>query len=174
MAGGVQIDVSQVQAFVDRLGKAAKGDFKKELRNFMEGLGEEFLRILQDEIVRLKVVDTSLLLNSFSKGAGDNVWVMSGDGLTLEVGTNVKYAKFVNDGHWTNPKGVQVRFVPGTWNGSHFEYQPGVKTGMVLKMHWVEGTHYWESALRILEKMYPKLLDAKVQQWLDRYFSQFA
>lgn len=170
---GVEIDVSQVQAFVDRLGQAAKGDFKRELRNFMEGLGEEFLRIVQDEIKRLHVVDTSNLLSSFAKGAGDNVWIIRDSGLTVEVGTNVEYAKYVNDGHWTNPKGVQTRFVPGSWSGSKFEYQPGAKTGMVLKMHWVQGKFYWESALRIMEKMYPKLLDAKVQQWLNKYFSQF-
>ena len=42
--------------------------------------------------------------------------------------------------------------------------------GMVLKQHWVEGKHYWESALRILDKMMPDLLDAKLQTWLDEYF----
>lgn len=169
----VSIDVTELRDFIERLGKAAGGDFKKELGLFLEGIGFEFLRILQDEIIRLKVLDTRQLLISFQKGGNGNVWTLSEGGLTLEVGTNVEYAKYVNDGHWTNPKGVERRFVPGVWKGDKFEYQPGAKTGMVLKQHWVEGSHYWESALRILEKIYPKMLDEKLQEWLDNYFSDF-
>jgi hypothetical protein len=91
--------------------------------------------------------------------------------------TNVEYAKFVNDGHWTNPKGIERRFVPGHWekaNGKgRFIYTPGEKTGMVLKMKWVEGSHYWESSIRILERLYPELLEKKLQSWLDEYFKDF-
>lgn len=169
----VSIDASEVKDFVERLGRAAQGDFKKELNLFLEGLGFEFLRILQDEIIRLKVLDTRQLLASFQKGGNGNVWTLNEGGLTLEVGTNIDYAKYANDGHWTNTKGVERRFVPGVWSGDRFIYQPGAKTGMVLKQHWVEGSHYWESALRILEKIAPKLLDAKLQEWLDNYFKDF-
>lgn len=169
----VSIDVTELRNFVERLSKAAGGDFKKELSLFLEGIGFEFLRILQDEIIRLKVLDTRQLLISFQKGGNGNVWTLSEGGLTLEIGTNVEYAKYVNDGHWTNTKGVERRFVPGVWSGDRFIYQPGAKTGMVLKQHWVEGAHYWESALRILEKIYPKMLDAKLQEWLDNYFGDF-
>ena len=42
--------------------------------------------------------------------------------------------------------------------------------GMVLKQKWVDGKPYWDSALRILDKMMPELLDAKLQEWLDNYF----
>lgn len=136
----------------------------------MEGLGNEFLRILQDEIIRRKVMDTRLLLNSFSKGGGGNVWNIEEGGLALEVGSSVEYAGYINDGHWTNPKGVERRFVPGYWEGDRFIYDPHAKGGMVLKQHWVEGKHYWESALRILDKIYPDFLDAKLQGWIDRYF----
>ena len=54
-----------------------------------------------------------------------------------------------------------------------FIYAPGEKTGMVLKMKWVEGSHYWESSIRILEKLYPELLEKKLQSWLDEYFKDF-
>jgi hypothetical protein len=118
-------------------------------------------------------MDTRLLLASFHEGADGNVWEISDAGLTLEVGTNVSYAAYVNDGHWTNPKGVETRFVPGRWEGDRFIYQPGAKSGMVLKQHWVEGKHYWESAVRIFERMFPNLLDAKLQNWLDKYFGDF-
>ncbi len=169
----VEIDASNVQAFVDRLRQAARGDFKRELTRFLEGVGMEFLRILQDEIIRLKVMDTRQLLISFGKGGQGNVWVLKEGDLTLEVGTSIEYAKYANDGHWTNPKGVAIRFVPGVWNGDRFIYQPGAKTGMVLKQHWVEGAHYWESGLRILERIYPRLLEAKLEEWLNDYFKDF-
>ena len=167
----VEIDMTQYAEFFKKMEKAGKGSFKKSLQQYLEGVGMEFLRIVQDEIIRMQAVDTRLMLASFSKGAADNEWTVSDGGLTLTVGTNVSYAAFVNDGHWTNPKGVQSRFVPGHWSGDRFIYEPGAKTGMVLRQQWVEGYHYWESALRILEQMLPSLLERKMAQWLNEYFS---
>ena len=169
MSGSVNIDMSEFKEFFGTLERAAKGDLRKELELFLEGLGDEFLRILQDEIVRQKVVDGRQLLASFEKGSDGNIWNMKEGGLVLEVGTNVEYAGYVNDGHWTNPQGVERRFVPGYWEGDRFKHDPGAKGGMVLKQHWVEGKHYWESALRILDKIYPELLEEKLQGWIDRY-----
>lgn len=168
----VEFDMSEFREFFQRMERAARGDFRKELEQFMEGLGNEFLRILQDEIVRRQVVDSRLLLASFEKGNDQNVWEISDGGLTLEVGTNVEYAGYVNDGHWTNTKGVERRFVPGYWEGDRFIYDRSAEGGMMLKQHWVEGAHYWESALRILDRIYPELLERKMQQWLDSYFGR--
>ncbi|MBQ3160563.1 MAG: HK97 gp10 family phage protein [Oscillospiraceae bacterium] len=171
MAGNsIRIDLSQYSAFFARLQAAARGDFKKELELFIEALGIEFLRLCEDEIMRRKVVDTRLLLNSFQKGDSDNVWIWSDGKMKLEVGTNVEYAKYVNDGHWTCSKGEIGRFIPGDWQGDKFVYNPGSKTGMYLKQQWVEGKHYWESALKIMEKMYPQFLDKKLDEWLRKYF----
>jgi hypothetical protein len=167
----VDIDMSDFKAFFGSVEKAAKGEFRKEFELFLEGLGNEFLRILQDEIIRRKVMDSRQLLASFEKGGDGNVWELKEGGLILEVGTNVDYASYVNDGHWTNTKGVERRWVPGYWEGDRFIYDPAEKkTGMLLKQHWVEGKHYWDSALRILDRIYPELLEAKLQQWLDNYF----
>ena len=44
----VNVDVSEFRAFFQKMGKAASGDFKREMELFLEGLGNEFLRILQD------------------------------------------------------------------------------------------------------------------------------
>lgn len=170
MGAYVNVDLSQAREFFQRIEQAARGDFKKELGTFLEGLGNEFLRVLQDEIIRREVIDTRLLLNSFHKGGGDNVWELNEGGLTLEVGTNVSYAGYVNDGHWTVGKGKSSRFVPGYWSGDHFTYAPGAKTGMLLRQKWVPGKHFWESGLRIIETLYPELLEAKLQAWLDSYF----
>ena len=169
----VVFDLKNYSAFFSRLRKAARGDFKQEMTKFLEGMGAEFLRVLEDEIIRRKVIDSRLLLASFHKDGEGNVWETGDGGLTLEVGTNIEYAAYVNDGHWTNPKGVEVRFVPGRWEGDRFVYEPGAKTGMVLKQHWVEGSHYWESALRIIEKIFPELIEKRLQAWLDTYFSGF-
>lgn len=166
----VDIDTSEAGHFFEALGAAAKGGFRKEMELFLEGLGNEFLRILQDEIIRRKVMDTRLLLASFHKGGDNNVWELSDGGLTLEVGSTLKYAGYVNDGHWTNPKGVKKRFVPGYWEGDRFIYDPSAEGGMILKQKWVEGKHYWDSAIRILDKMLPEFLDAKLQEWIDKYF----
>ena len=166
----VAFDLSEIRAFFQSMERAAKGDFKKDMEEWLEAVGTDFLRVVQDEIVRRKVLDTRLLLNSFTKGDGGNVWELSDGDLTLEVGTNVEYAGYVNDGHWTNPKGVQRRWVPGYWEGDRFIYDPSAKTGMLLKQHWVEGAHYFESALRIYEKMFQTEAENKLQEWLERYF----
>lgn len=166
----VTIDYSELESFLDKMGQAGSGQLKKELEKFVESIGNEFLRVLEDEIIRLKVMDTRLLLNSFHKESDDNVWKISDGGLTLEVGTNVTYASYVNDGHWTNPKGQAARWVPGEWQGERFRYDPNADTGMLLKQKWVEGSHYFDSALRIMEQMIPQFMERKMEQWLMNYF----
>ena len=101
-----------MKQFFGKCNSAGNSDFKKALSVFVQGLGLEFLRVIQDEIIRLKVIDTRLLLSSFHIGDNGNSELSEGD-LTVEVGTNVEYAKFVNDGHWTCGKGEAMRFVPG-------------------------------------------------------------
>lgn len=166
----VEFDTTGAEKFFSALEAAVKGGFRKQLELFLEGLGVEFLRIVEDEIIRRKVLDTRLLLASFHKGHDDNLWELTEGNLTLEVGSTLEYAGYVNDGHWTNPKGVDKRFVPGYWEGDRFIYDPEAKGGMVLKQHFVEGKPYFDSALRILDKMLPEFLDTKLQEWLDDYF----
>lgn len=164
------LEADEMKEFFEKCRRAGNGVFKRELSLFLEGISLEFLRIIEDEIIRLKVMDTRLLLNSFHKGGDENVWRLSDSGLTLEVGTNVEYASYVNDGHWTCKKGEKMRFVPGYWSGNRFIYDSSAKSGMMLKQNWVKGAHYWESGLRILDKMLPGLTEAKLQQWINSYF----
>lgn len=164
------LEADEMKELFEKCRRAGNGVFKRELSLFLEGIGLEFLRIIEDEIIRLKVMDTRLLLNSFHKGSSGTVWELSDDGLTLEVGTNVEYASYVNDGHWTCKKGEKMRFVPGYWSGNRFIYDSSAKSGMMLKQNWVKGAHYWESGLRILDKMLPGLIEAKLQQWINSYF----
>lgn len=166
----VEFDMSEIREFFQGMERAAKGDFKRELELYLEGIAFDFLRVVHDEIVRRNVIDTRQLLHSFTKGDGGNVWELSEGGLTLEVGTNLDYAGYVNDGHWTNPKGVQRHWVPGHWNGDRFIYDPAAKTGMMWKQQWVEGAHYFEGALRAFEKTFRTSADELLQRWLERYF----
>ena len=59
----VNFDMSQFREFFQRMDKAAKGDLREELETYLEAVGFDFLRVVQDEIVRRKVVDTRLLLS---------------------------------------------------------------------------------------------------------------
>lgn len=175
----VQCDFSEFKEFFDKMETAAKGAFRQEMELFLMGIGEEFLRVLGEEIKRKKVMDTRNLLNSFHRGHEANVWEIEDGGLVLEVGTNVEYASYVNDGHWivkhkkdeesALEENEKARFVPGTWDDNKFTYDPNAKTGIVLRK-WVKGAHYWESALRIMDKIFPQALDRRMQEWLDKYF----
>jgi len=176
----VSIDNTELRRFVERLNRAGRGKaFEKELHKFLDALAVDFLANVQDAIIRAGSVDTRLLLNSFQKSGEGNVFISKEGGLQLEVGTNVEYASFVNDGHWLNPKGVDMRWVPGHWTGppgdknARFIYEPGAQTGMLLKQKWVEGSHYFDDAVRLMERIAPMYMEGKVQEWLDKYFGDF-
>ena len=117
---------------VNTLLSSANTSFKKDLEQFIEALGIEFLDIIQDEIINNENFDTGALINSYTKSEKGNIWVLgnSSYSITLEIGSELDYAGFVNDGHWTNKKGELGRWIPGTWNGDRFEYTPNAKTGM--------------------------------------------
>jgi len=157
----INFDMSELKQFFQQMENVARGKF----------IGFDFLRVVQDEIKNRKVIDSRLLLDSFTKDDSGNVWRMLDDGLTLEVGTNVNYANYVEKGHWTNPQGTAQRFVPGYWEGDRFIYDKNAESGMVLKQKWIEGKHYFESALRIYETIFKESTERKLQQWIDNYFT---
>lgn len=170
----MSIDTTELRRFIERLNQAGRGkEFEKELSRFLDAIAVEFLSYVQDFIIQAGSVDTRLLLNSFQKSGEGNVFIAQEGGLQIEVGTNVEYASFVNDGHWLNPRGVDMRWVPGEWQGERFIYQPGAKTGMLLKQKWIEGSHYFDDAIRLMERMAPQFMERKMQQWLEQYFSDF-
>ena len=175
MAGRyVSIDTTELRRFIERLNQAGRGkEFEKELSRFLDAIAVEFLSYVQDFIIQAGSVDTRLLLNSFQKSGEGNVFIAQEGGLQIEVGTNVEYASFVNDGHWLNPKGVDMRWVPGEWQGERFIYQLGAKTGMLLKQKWIEGSHYFDDAIRLMERMAPQFMERKMEQWLGQFFLDF-
>lgn len=160
----IDVDTSQLENFFNCVDNSTN-DLKKELLAYQKGIGIEFLDILQNEIIRKHVVDTRLLLSSFQLGDKNNYWKLTQRNLTIEIGTNVEYAKDVNYDHKQHS-----RFVPGVWHGSRFEYIKGAKTGMMLTAKTIKGYGYWESAIEALEEMMPGIMEKKLQHWLKNNF----
>lgn len=156
-----QITTRGFREFSAKLNRMANG-LDQNVALWLETSGFQFLEEVQNQIISLAVVDTRLLLNSFTKGDGENVWRSSDGGLMLDVGTSVSYAKVVNDGH------QQVRrFVPGRWEGHNFEYDPHAPTGMMLTAKFIEGRPYWDNAIAIYERMFQTAFDRKFREWVN-------
>ena len=62
----------------------------------------------------------------------------------IEIRSPAKYAGYVNYGHDQQPG----RFIPGTWQGDKFRYNPKAKTGMVLKKSHVKGKKFVEASIK--------------------------
>ncbi|QWG87353.1 HK97 gp10 family phage protein [Bacillus mycoides] len=156
-----QITTRGFREFSAKLNRMANG-LEQNVALWLEASGFQFLEEVQNQIISLAVVDTRLLLNSFTKGDGENVWRSSDGGLTLDVGTSVSYAKVVNDGHQQ-----VIRFVPGRWEGHSFEYDPHAPTGMMLTAKFIEGRPYWDNAVAIYERMFQRSFDRQFRQWVQ-------
>ncbi|MCM64883.1 HK97 gp10 family phage protein [Listeria monocytogenes] len=165
------LEIEGLEEFIAEL-ETFKKDLPKKFKEWLEASGMAFLDIVQDEIISSETVDTRRLLNSFSKTGTGNVFIMSSSGMSLEVGTNVNYAWYVNDGHFTlNPNsGKDRRWVPGYWEGDRFTYDPGAKTGMLLTIKWIDGTNYWDIAISIFEKLFQKGMDKQLQSFINECF----
>lgn len=159
------MDVSGLDDFVRRC-EAAKADLKPYAGKALDEIGEEFLDIVQAEIEAADNIDTQKMIESFSKGGAGNVYNLDLGGLVLTIGSSIDYAKYVNYGHRQQPG----RFVPGVWEGKHFRYIPGAKTGMVLKASFVPGSHFFDKSIDALKIMFPKMVEKSFEQFFKRYF----
>ena len=163
----VTYDFSEYRAFFDKM-RAASDSFKKEFGLWLEAIGVEFLNEVREQIITKNVKRNSLLLHSFKKGGEDNVWELDLGALRLEVGTNLEYGLWVNNGHRQQPG----RFIPGYWEGNKFIYDRNAKGGMVLKAKWVEGKHYFDKAIEIFAPQFEKSFERKLEKWLADYFGK--
>lgn len=159
------IDVSELEAFA-RSCEAASADLKPYCGKLLEEIGEEFLKIVQEEIERAGNVDYGLLKASFTRYRPANIFDIDLGALTLTAGSRIDYARYVNDGHRQQPG----RFVPGIFEGNKFRYVKGAKTGIILKASFVEGSHYFDKAVKALELAIPKMERSSFDQFFRRYF----
>lgn len=164
-----KVNIKGLDEFLKKLKSATSGELHEQYKLWLNAIGNDFIGIVQDQIIGLDVKVDRRLLNSFQLGNEDSVFEIAKNGLALEVGTNVQYAQWVNDGHWTNPQGKKKRWVPGYWNGKKFVYDKTAKTGMLLKQHFVEGSHYFDISLKIFEKILAASMEKKLQEWLDTF-----
>ena len=160
------IDTSQLEEFARKV-EAASADLKPYVGKALEEAGEEFLKIVQRNIEAQGNVDTKRLLSSFTKGEDGNIWNLDLGGLSLQIGTNVEYAKWVDRGHRQTPG----RFIPGVFVGDKFQYVPGAKSGMVLKASFTKGSFYFSRSADTLRRMFPEMIDNSFEQFFNRYFS---
>lgn len=159
------IDVSELEDFARRC-QACKADLKPYAAKTLDEIGDEFLDIVQAEIQGADNIDTGELLASFTKGGAGNIYQLDAGGLTLTIGTNVKYANWVNKGHSQTPG----RFIPGVWEGKHFRYIPGARTGMVLKASFVRGSFFFDKSVQVLERIFPEKVENSFKQFFADYF----
>lgn len=163
--------IKGLDQFIHSLNRASRGGLQRKYEQWLEAMGYEFIDLVQDEIIRTKTVDTRRLLNSFQRGDQDNIFSMTSGSLKLDVGTNLEYASYVNDGHFTiDPAKNQDHRWVGRWKGERFEYDPAAKAGMLLKFQWVDGSYFWDNAMAIFELMFERSLERKLQQWIDEEF----
>lgn len=181
----IEIDIEGLDELIQKLEKASGGELQKQIEVWLEATGITFLDIVQDEIIQQEIVDTRGLVSSFRKGDSKNFWKLKSGGitLTLEVGTKLEYASYVNDGYplvtERSASGakriggqlIMTRWVPGVWKGDSFEYIKGAKTGMLLKEQFIPGRPYFEDAEAIMQLFFNTSLERKLQQWIDAYFN---
>ena len=107
---------------------------KPVIRKGLELSGQDLINNLQ----RSSPVQEGLLKQWFFAEKGDT---------QVKIQSPARYARWVNDGHSQQPG----RYIPGSWNGDRFKYNPKSKTGMVLKKSFVPGQHFVEKGMKQTE-----------------------
>lgn len=137
------------------------------LQNIAEAVGEALLNHVIDEIDKQGLIDTGLMWNSFTRGANDNVWEWDTDrnAITIEVGSSLPYARYVNDGYSIR----KAHYVPGFWRSNgQFVYDPNAQTGFMARPRSFIGRHYFDIAVRELEGGMNALIIKRLEKELGR------
>lgn len=160
------IDTSQLEDFVKKSQRCQR-EMKPYAARTLDEIGQQFLDMVVSEIRANGNFISGKLAASFSKGGAGNIYRLDAGGLTLEIGSSIKYAKWVNEGHGQRPG----RFVPGFWSGKRFVYVPGYGKGMVLKANFVKGSFYFDEAVDQLEELLPTIQRTTIEHFFELYFS---
>ena len=150
MAIESEFTIEGLEEFAENLGKLAdKWDEKKA--KLLKRMGN----IYHAEVIPHVPVDTSRLV--------DSIFVYD-DGIPqdyIEVGTNVHYALYVNDGH------VQHRrFLPADKLsvGGRAKYLKDGAKGIMLSERYVQGKFFMEKGLKDAEPRLEKLINSFMEQ----------
>jgi hypothetical protein len=136
--------------FVERFADLVdKWEAKKEI------LLKRMANIYHEEIIPFVPVDTSHLV--------DNIFVGGIDGDEIEVGTNVEYALYVNDGHVQHRRFLPCRKV-SAGGKTRLIYSRGSNTGVMLSERYVAGAHFMEKGMTNAKPRLERLVNSFMDQ----------
>ena len=150
MAGDLGFSIEGWDEFVENFAEFVdKWEDKKKI--LLERMGN----IYHAEIIPHVPVDTSRLVDSF---------YVFGEGIPqdyIEVGTNVKYALFVNDGHVQHK-----RFLPADRLsvGGKAKYLKNGSKGIMLKERYVKGAFFMEKGYNDAKPRLERLVQSFMEQ----------
>lgn len=117
-------------------------------------LMNKMANICLSEISPLIPVDTSRLVSSFQVGV-----VTPNE---AEIGTNVEYALYVNDGHVQHRRFLPISYLSAGGRGKYI--QPGNTKGIMLKEKYIPGKHFLENGMRQAEPWLKTIGESFMQQ----------
>lgn len=117
-------------------------------------LMNKMANICLSEISPLIPVDTSRLVSSFQVGV-----VTPNE---AEIGTNVEYALYVNDGHVQHRRFLPISYLSAGGRGKYI--QPGNTKGIMLKEKYIPGKHFFENGMRQAEPRLKTIGESFMQQ----------
>jgi hypothetical protein len=144
MANTIEFRIDGLDALNDKLTEIAN-NFPQENQNELMSLGA----LLEAEIKLVTPVDNGELRRSITHQLIDSN--------TVEVGTDLKYGEYVNDGYMQ-----QKRFLPA----EYMQDCPNDK-GVMLQEKFIEGQHFMENGLQSAE---PQALQ-HIENWVEQMFS---
>lgn len=150
MADGIEFSIEGWDEFVKNFANLVdKWDAKKRI--LLQRMGN----IYHEEIIPHVPVDTSRLV--------DNIFVF-GEGIPqdyVEVGTNVHYALYVNDGHVQHK-----RFLPADRlsAGGKAKYLKEGSKGIMLKERYVQGSFFMEKGFNSAKPRLERLIESFMEQ----------
>lgn len=110
--------------------------------------------ICLEEISPLIPVDTSNLVSKFQIGE------VTPD--EAEVGTNVEYALFVNDGHIQRKRFLPITYLSSA--GRRKYLKPGNDKGIMLKEKYIPGVYFLENGMQNAKPRLETLLESFMEQ----------
>lgn len=145
---GVVFEIEGWKEFTERCEKVVDNWEAKKLV-----LMQRMANICLEEISPLIPVDTSRLVSSFQIGA-----------LTpeeAEIGTNVEYAIYVNDGHVQHKRFLPISYLSAGGRGKYIK--PGNTRGIMLKEKYIPGKHFLENGMRQAEPRMKTLIESFIE-----------
>jgi hypothetical protein len=164
------VSVHDFDGLAKKFKKLSDEGVNQILKNIAEAVGETLLNLVIDEIDKQDLIDTGVMWNSFTRGENNNIWEWDIDrnSITIEVGSNLPYARHLNDGYTIH----KAHFVPGYWatNGT-FVYDPRAKTGFMARPRSFIGRHYFDIAVQQLEGGMNALIMKRLEKERGRMLS---